>query len=43
LIKNGNGFLTVSVVDYAWTNMVLNAGTFNINQNYAFSGYTGAR
>ena len=42
LIKNGNGFLTVSVVDYAWTNMVLNAGTFNINQNYAFSGYTGS-
>lgn len=37
LIKNGNGSLTLSVAEY-FTNLVLNAGTVNLNNTYAING-----
>lgn len=42
LVKQGSGALTISAANYASTNLVLNAGTLNLNQAYAINGYTGS-
>ena len=42
LVKNGSGALTLSHANYNFTNVTLNAGTLNLNHDYAISGTTGS-
>lgn len=43
LIKQGSGALTISIPNYACSNLVLNAGTLNLNHNYAINGNANSR